>query len=71
MDSLSKEQLFDTIIMAIHHGYYNTARYLFYDALSLVRENTIEDCINLAIKKDADYLVKDIEKIQETHSATD
>ncbi len=65
MDSLEKEQLFDSITMSLLLGHSNTARYVFNDSLRLAREKVIEDCIELALKNNAYYLARDIEKIKE------
>lgn len=68
MDSLEKEQLFAAIQMALYSGYSKAAQHVFYDALNMVTENLLEDCIDLAIKHDAFYLIIEFEKLREKHT---
>ncbi len=62
--SQNKERIFDAMHMAIYQGYISAARFVFYDAIMLAREEIIKDCIELAIKKGAHRLAKDIEKMK-------
>ena len=64
MDSYDKDMLFNTIRMSLLLGYNNAARYVFYDALQLNREEAIEECIDLALKRDSIFLAKDFENIK-------
>lgn len=65
MDSPNEEQLFDAIRMSILLGYSNTARYVFNDALKLIREDIIDECIDLALKRNAFFLIVDLEKMKQ------
>ena len=57
----SKKPLLNTIKMAVLLGHNETARYVFNDAMQLSREETIEECINLALKKGSIFLASDLE----------
>ena len=69
MDSVKKEQLFDTMKMSLLLGYSDAARYVFNDALQLIRDETIEECIDLALKKDPFFLVVDFEMMKNVRPA--
>ena len=64
MDSLTKEQAFDAIYMAILLGHINSARHAFYEILKLTRLEMIDGFIDLALKNGANNLVKDIKKMK-------
>lgn len=70
MESLDNEQLFDAITSAIKLGHCNAARYVFYDALSLAREEIIDNCVDLALKRRAYYLILDLEEMRKTYRSS-
>lgn len=64
MDSIEKEQFFDAITMSLRLGDRKTARHVFDDVLRLMREEVIEECIDLALKRDSFFLVGDLERMK-------